>query len=236
MTHRSPRVDLVGQRFGRLLASSWAGKSRWCCACDCGAETVVATNKLRSGATRSCGCLRSDTASALHSKPACGVCGYEREPGDNCPQCSRRRNAEYKSRHPALVADARRAYKKARHAAGASMRADKKSQRDATRPMRRMAAKQRWKAANRGATNESTARRFATKMRATPAWADRKLMKDFYTLACIYTAELRLPFHVDHIVPLRSRLVCGLHTPSNLNVLPGSTNISKSNRHWPDMP
>lgn len=236
MTPRPPRVDLVGQRFGRLLASEWVGNSRWRCACDCGSEATVFTNKLRSGATRSCGCLRADTASALHSRPACGVCGYERATGADCARCARRRNAEYKTRNSEKVAASRSAYRKAKHAAGATERADKKAQRDATRPLRRRAAKQRWKAENRGATNEATARRFAAKMRATPAWADRSLMKDFYALASIYAAELGSSFHVDHIVPLRSPLVCGLHAPSNLNVLPGSENISKSNRHWPDMP
>jgi len=43
-------------------------------------------------------------------------------------------------------------------------------------------------------------------------------------------------FHVDHIVPLKSPLVSGLHTEANLRLLPGAENRSKHNRFWPDMP
>ena len=72
--------------------------------------------------------------------------------------------------------------------------------------------------------------------RATPTWVDRKAIEDFYETAAglsMYTGEW---YHVDHIVPLRGKTVCGLHTQANLQVLPAKENMLKSNRHWPDQP
>lgn len=52
-------IDITGQKFGKLTALRYLGKSRWLCKCDCGEETIAVTNHLRSGHTISCGCIRS---------------------------------------------------------------------------------------------------------------------------------------------------------------------------------
>lgn len=55
------RIDLTGDRYGRLIvrdiASSSKGIVRWNCVCDCGRRVVVCGNNLKSGNTKSCGCL-----------------------------------------------------------------------------------------------------------------------------------------------------------------------------------
>lgn len=56
-------LDLVGQRFGRLVVTSRAGSSArgkacWQCLCDCGREVVRQGPSLRSGRTGSCGCRK----------------------------------------------------------------------------------------------------------------------------------------------------------------------------------
>lgn len=59
--------DLIGQRFGRLVVVADNGTEKrktgdlirtWLCKCDCGNETVVTTDKLKSGHTTSCGCMK----------------------------------------------------------------------------------------------------------------------------------------------------------------------------------
>ena len=56
------KLDIAGQRYGRLTAIKFCGKDRngksmWLCVCDCGKETVCSLNNLRKGNTKSCGCL-----------------------------------------------------------------------------------------------------------------------------------------------------------------------------------
>src|SRR5947199_56618 len=65
--HGNRFKDEIGNTYGRLTVLSCAGpgsngKPAWLCRCDCGGETVVQGNRLRRGITRSCGCLRSESA------------------------------------------------------------------------------------------------------------------------------------------------------------------------------
>ena len=55
------RLDLIGKRFGKLIVVSYFGKKgryiNWNTKCDCGGEKVVSRGHLRSGRTKSCGCI-----------------------------------------------------------------------------------------------------------------------------------------------------------------------------------
>ena len=58
-------IDLTGQRFGRLRVieraqSNKNGYPRWLCKCDCGNITTAYGMHLKSGASKSCGCLISE--------------------------------------------------------------------------------------------------------------------------------------------------------------------------------
>jgi hypothetical protein len=66
-------------------------------------------------------------------------------------------------------------------------------------------------------------------------WQDMDHIRAIYALAKIYR-DAGIDCVVDHIVPLRSKLVSGLHVQGNLAVIPREDNATKSNRWWPDMP
>ena len=80
------------------------------------------------------------------------------------------------------------------------------------------------------------ATRRSIKLKATPPWACEATTLAIYAEAQRVTRETGVKHHVDHIVPLKSKIVCGLHCPANLRVIPGRENLSKGNRSWPDMP
>lgn len=61
-----------------------------------------------------------------------------------------------------------------------------------------------------------------------PVWAGDTVT--IYKVARIYGVT------VDHIVPLRHPLVCGLHVQDNLQLSTERFNKIKGNRFWPDMP
>lgn len=93
-----------------------------------------------------------------------------------------------------------------------------------------------WARANPAKRNAKTARYKARKLQATVAWANKFFIEEIYDLARRRTASTGFKWHVDHIVPLQSKNVCGLHVENNLRVIPAVSNLSKHNRHWPDMP
>ena len=68
------------------------------------------------------------------------------------------------------------------------------------------------------------ARRMRVKL-VTPVWTDQD------AIARIYREARELNMHVDHIVPLQSKTVCGLHTEANLQLLTPLENMKKGNRY-----
>ena len=77
-----------------------------------------------------------------------------------------------------------------------------------------------------------SAKRRAAKLKATPLWltaADNILIENFYTRAKKLQEKTGIPYHVDHIVPLQGKNVCGLHVPWNLQVITAEENLKKSN-------
>lgn len=89
--------EFIGKRFGQLLVLSEAKRPKnikgtaafWLCRCDCGNEKVIRGKNLKTGDTRSCGCLRFDrTAARLLEKPVKRKNYLEDRSEKKCPKCT----------------------------------------------------------------------------------------------------------------------------------------------------
>ena len=97
----------------------------------------------------------------------------------------------------------------------------------------RVAAGIRWKSENRDSVAASNLRRIARKRRAVPVWFGE--FDEFVWLEAAHLCGLRfaatgLNWASDHMIPLASRIACGLHVAENCQVIPQSLNSSKNNR------
>ena len=92
------------------------------------------------------------------------------------------------------------------------------------------AACRKWFAEHPAERNQYKSARRVTERKAIPGWSEKQLIK------VVYQKAKQLGMTVDHVVPLKSELVCGLHVWSNLQLLDRAMNTSKHNRYWPDMP
>ena len=92
----------------------------------------------------------------------------------------------------------------------------------------------RYRQENKGKYKAWKAKRRATKLNATPPWlTDRhhKDIRNIYDEATRMSKRGGVKYHVDHIVPLQGKNVCGLHVPWNLQILTAEENLSKNNSH-----
>lgn len=89
-----------------------------------------------------------------------------------------------------------------------------------------------WKAANLVQVRADTKARRRKHREATPSWLSRSQKSEIralYQAAITLTKTTGETYVVDHIYPLRSEVVCGLHVPWNLRVITHRENLLKSN-------
>lgn len=84
-----------------------------------------------------------------------------------------------------------------------------------------------WRQRNPGYYLAKAAERKAYKISATPIWLTSEHKQQIVEL---YNLARRTNMHVDHIVPLKGKNVCGLHVPWNLQLLTPTENMKKSNK------
>lgn len=90
-----------------------------------------------------------------------------------------------------------------------------------------------WKQRNIVWVRADTKSRRRKHRQATPPWLTRQQkteMREMYKMAITLSKLTGEVYVVDHIVPLRSDIVCGLHVPWNLRVITRKENLLKSNK------
>ena len=136
-----------------------------------------------------------------------------------CKQCKTAKDKEYYKKNTQVVKDrAASWYKDNTEKALEKMKTSSK----------------RWAQKNRDKRCRTEAQRRAAKLLATPVWLTEQDIRDIdteYALSTWCSSVLGTKYHVDHIVPLKGKQVCGLHVPWNLQVIPAKQNISKGNRY-----
>jgi hypothetical protein len=91
----------------------------------------------------------------------------------------------------------------------------------------------RWQEQNPEKRNAINAKRRAAKNQAVAPWADLDAIKQIYAEVAELSELTGITHQVDHIYPLQSDYMCGLHVETNLQILTKTENASKSNRTWP---
>jgi hypothetical protein len=73
----------------------------------------------------------------------------------------------------------------------------------------------------------------AQRLRAKPVWADELEILNVYR-DCRNRNQRGGKYHVDHIIPLKNKTVCGLHVSWNLQIITATENVRKRNKFCPE--
>ncbi len=151
----------------------------------------------------------------------------------HCKACIAKAMREYRRLQPEVVAAQKRAFR-VRHAERLKREA---AAARATPEYKRAAAvrNRRWLQRNAPKNREKVRAYEARKIGATPRWANQEKIDAIYREAERLSQLTGIPHQVDHVVPLRHPLVCGLHIESNLQIMTACANAAKRNRWWPGM-
>ena len=148
----------------------------------------------------------------------------------SCRVCQSAYNKEYrkKNREALLKADRDRYANNTESikAKSAKYKADNKDYYDAYNKTYYKFNKHKFLAAN--------SKRRKVILKATPDWLTKEQkvqIEDVYWLAQDLKAVSGESYHVDHIIPLQGKNICGLHVPWNLQILPADLNLKKGNRY-----
>lgn len=161
-------------------------------------------------------------------KSTCGKHGdVLRSISGTCFVCRQKRERESYYKNPAkFINKTRMWYDKNQDRAIERARLDRLTKPEEVLEKEREQAKLRsreWRKQNPGHRNYLKAMYKASIKQRIPQWADKEKILEVYK-------NCPSGYHVDHIIPLRGKIVSGLHIPENLQYLPAVENMRKNNR------
>ena len=146
-----------------------------------------------------------------------------------CIECKREQSKEYRRQNKERVLE----YSRQKYAA------DKESHRFRCKRWSEMNQDKikennaRWYRENKHKCFAHSAKYRAAKLSAAPNWdseLNEFVIQEAYAISQLNSKLTGVDHHVDHIIPLQGKLVCGLHWYQNLQVIPAKLNRMKSNK------
>lgn len=204
---------------------------------DCGATKPASDfSKNRGSADGLCYCCKPCWAlrvAALNAKDPAGKVAkrkaYAAANKDKKVAYKAANSDKIRAQNKAYAAKNKAKYQKWREENAESIRAHYAEYRKANRD-RLIAVDKEWRKSNQGIVRRNEIARLYNKLQATPAWSDLNAISAVYIEAKRLEELDGAKRHVDHIVPIKHKLVCGLHVPANLQILTAFENQSKGNR------
>jgi hypothetical protein len=172
----------------------------------------------------------------------CQKCGTTKKyvKGLKCVQCAINRSAEWqkqnKDRHLEVMRGVHADYR-ARHPDRVKSAKKKYSETDKARIVRARANK-KFVTRHPDKKREADFLNKSARRSSTPDWltkADRAEIEGLAQFCRVMRSITGNEYHIDHIVPIRGDGVCGLHVPWNLQAVPATENLRKSNKLFSDL-
>lgn len=143
-----------------------------------------------------------------------------------CCECRAKKNVALKNKQQAwaeINRDRKNAVSRGLYHADAEAQRERSRMKWVKNKEKVSATNKAWLDKNKGIWNHYAAKRRAAIRKRTPLWADMDAIKGIY-------ANCPDGYHVDHIVPLQGKTVCGFHSHHNLQYLTAAENQRKFNR------